>query len=148
MYGITCTLPWIGVWIRSEWDFNITRHSFGPLGSCRSKENDQYLLGSVTCLFESGYEVGYLTLALNRWIVGFAIERGCKNTANEGNKREMRYQSNVRSTLHSILLITLATGHAIAEYHQQLGVLSGREFRFTTKLVQKIQRKRHQRQPK
>uniref|UniRef100_A0A7I4Y299 CUB domain-containing protein n=1 Tax=Haemonchus contortus TaxID=6289 RepID=A0A7I4Y299_HAECO len=46
--GAACTLPWPGVWIKADREFNITQHSLGPLGSCRSKNNDQYLLSSNT----------------------------------------------------------------------------------------------------
>ncbi|KAK6028536.1 hypothetical protein OSTOST_05416, partial [Ostertagia ostertagi] len=33
---------------QADREFNITQHSLGPLGSCRSKNNDQYLLSSTT----------------------------------------------------------------------------------------------------
>ncbi|VDM78207.1 unnamed protein product [Strongylus vulgaris] len=43
-----CRLPWSGVWIKGDREFNITQESLGSLGSCRSKNNDQYLLSSST----------------------------------------------------------------------------------------------------
>ncbi|WKX93235.1 hypothetical protein Q1695_010911 [Nippostrongylus brasiliensis] len=44
----SCLLPWPGVWIKGDRELNITQHQLGPLGSCRSKNNDQYLLSSAT----------------------------------------------------------------------------------------------------
>ncbi|KAK6732962.1 hypothetical protein RB195_017004 [Necator americanus] len=46
--GAACRLPWSGVWIKGDRELNITQHSLGSLGSCRSKNNDQYLLSSST----------------------------------------------------------------------------------------------------
>ncbi|EPB80612.1 hypothetical protein ANCCEY_00326 [Ancylostoma ceylanicum] len=43
-----CRLPWSGVWIKGDRELNITQQSLGSLGSCRSKNNDQYLLSSST----------------------------------------------------------------------------------------------------
>ncbi|KIH47551.1 hypothetical protein ANCDUO_22386, partial [Ancylostoma duodenale] len=46
--GAACRLPWSGVWIKGDRELNITQQSLGSLGSCRSKNNDQYLLSSST----------------------------------------------------------------------------------------------------